>query len=271
MDATGTMPPPQQERQATARLEIRGVEFRYGDFVAATELNASIAPGQFVSLIGPSGCGKSTLLQGIGGLLAPTSGEILLGGRKVTGPRPNEAAYVFQDLALLPWRTARRNVELPLELGSVPRDERRKRAEEALALVGLADAAGKFPHELSGGMRQRVALARAFVSDADVLLLDEPFAALDEQARIVMGLELLRLLSDHRKTVVFVTHSLHEAAFLSDRVLVMSKRPARIIADIAVPLASPREPEMMQSPPFHETYDELFGLLIAQSLQRRPS
>ena len=252
------------------RIRIRDAELRYGDLVAATELDLEVAPGEFVSVIGPSGCGKSTVLQAMGGLLAPAHGTVELGGRPVKGPEPKDTAFVFQDLALLPWRSAVRNVELPLEIRGTPRRRRRERALAALELVGLSDFASKFPAQLSGGMRQRVALARAFVSDADVLLFDEPFAALDEQSRLVMGLELLRLLRNHRKTVVFVTHSLHEAAFLSDRVLVMAKRPTRVLEEVIVPLPTPREPSMMHLPDFHRTYDRLFDLLFGESLQVRP-
>jgi len=251
------------------RVRLSGVELRYGDFVAAEGVDFAVRRGEFVSLIGPSGCGKSTVLRAIGGLLSPAAGVVELGGQMVDGPRPRDTAFVFQDLALLPWRSALRNVELPLQVTGVSRAERRARARDALELVGLSDAADKFPGQLSGGMRQRVALARAFVSNADVLLFDEPFAALDEQARMVMGMELLRLLYEHRKTVVFVTHSLHEAAFLSDRVLVMAKRPTHVIEVITVPLATPRTPEMTQLPEFHDTYDRLFSLLFSESLQAR--
>lgn len=257
------------EATGDVRIRLDGVELRYGDFVAAEGVDFSVRQGEFVSLIGPSGCGKSTVLRAIGGLLPPAAGVVELSGEPVDGPRPRDTAFVFQDLALLPWRSALRNVELPLQLTGVSRRERHERAKDALELVGLSDASDKFPGQLSGGMRQRVALARAFVSEADVLLFDEPFAALDEQARMVMGTELLRLLYEHRKTVVFVTHSLHEAAFLSDRVLVMAKRPTHVIEDITVPLSTPRTPQMTKLPEFHETYDRLFSLLFGESLQAR--
>ena len=174
------------------------------------------------------------------------------------GPRPTEVAYVFQDLALYPWRSARRNVEIALEVSGVARGERRRRADEALETVGLLDSAERFPAQLSGGMRQRVALARALVSDAQILLFDEPFAALDEYARTLMGLELLRLLEQHGKTVIFVTHSLSEAAYLSDRVIVMSPRPAHVAAVIEVPLTRPRTPDMNRAAAFHALTDELY-------------
>jgi NitT/TauT family transport system ATP-binding protein len=245
-------------------IVLRDVEIRYGDVQATQPLSFSVRPGQFVSLIGPSGCGKSSALRAMGGLLAPASGHVELAGRSVNGPRPDDVAYVFQDLALYPWRSALRNVEIALQLSGVSRNERRDRALAALRTVGLADVAERFPVQLSGGMRQRVALARALVSDAPILLFDEPFAALDEHARMLMGVELLRLIEKHGKTVVFVTHSLSEAAYLSDRVVVMSRRPASIKAIVDIDLPRPRDPECVKSARFHELSDQLFSLLFEE-------
>lgn len=241
---------------------LRDVEVRYGGVQATNGLSFTVAPGEFVSLIGPSGCGKSSALRAIGGLLQPARGMIDLAGRPVTGPRPDDIAYVFQDLALFPWRDVLRNVEVALELRGVGRRERRERSMEALRTVGLEDVVNRFPSQLSGGMRQRVAVARALVSDAPILLFDEPFAALDEHARMLMGIELLRLLEQHGKTVLFVTHSIAEAAYLSDRVIVMTSRPASVKAVIEVGLDRPRHTDVMKTPQFHELSDRLYSLLF---------
>jgi NitT/TauT family transport system ATP-binding protein len=247
------------------RIVVEDVCLSYGSVVAARDLTFDVRPGEFVSLIGPSGCGKSTALRAIGGLLTPTSGTVRVGGTPVTGPRPAEIAFVFQDLALYPWRSALRNVEIALQFAGVDRKTRRARATQALEAVGLGDVPHRFPAQLSGGMRQRVAIARALVSDADVLLLDEPFAALDEQTRLKLGGQLLRLLEEHGKTVVFVTHSLAEAAYLSDRIVVMGPRPATIKAVIPVGLPRPRDPSVMRTSEFHALTDQLSALLLDES------
>jgi NitT/TauT family transport system ATP-binding protein len=247
-----------------ARVAVRDLTLRYGSVLAASDLTFDVRAGEFLSLIGPSGCGKSSALRAIGGLLRPASGVVRLDGDEVCRPMPTKVAYVFQDLALFPWRSARRNVEVPLELRGMARRDRRARADELLATVGLADVGDRLPAQLSGGMRQRVAIARALASDADILLLDEPFAALDEQTRLVLGAELLRLLEEQGKTVVFVTHSLHEAAYLSDRIVVMSPRPATIKEVITVPLPRPRASAMVRTREFHELQDRLSGLLLGR-------
>ena len=245
-----------------AAISVDDVSLSYGALLAAHDLTFSVRPGEFVSLIGPSGCGKSTALRAIGGLLSPDSGEILVAGSQVTGPRPRDISFVFQDLALYPWRSALRNVEIALEFAGVGRKERRARSMEALTAVGLGDVANRFPSQLSGGMQQRVAIARALVSDAKILLLDEPFAALDEQTRLNLGGQLLTLLEEHGKTVVFVTHGLAEAAYLSDRIVVMSPRPATIKEIITVPLPRPRHPSLMRGAEFHALTDRLTALLF---------
>jgi NitT/TauT family transport system ATP-binding protein len=249
------------------RIAVAGLNLRYGDVVATRELTFDVRAGEFVSLIGPSGCGKSSALRAIGGLMQAASGTVHVDGEAVTGPIPAKVAYVFQDLALFPWRSARRNVEIPLELRGMPRRQRQARAHELLSTVGLADAADRLPGQLSGGMRQRVAIARALAADADILLLDEPFAALDEQTRLVLGAELLRLLEEQGKTVVFVTHSLHEAAYLSDRIVVMGPRPATVTDIIEVPLGRPRTAGMVRSADFHDLLDRLSRLLLEPALQ----
>ncbi len=185
-----------------------------------------VEEGEFLSIVGPSGCGKSTFLNILLGLIKPDSGEVLMHGKKITGPG-SDRAMVFQEFGLLPWRTVQNNIELGLELKRTSAAKRRAVAERLVSLVGLGGFENHYPHELSGGMKQRVGLARALATDPDVLLMDEPFAALDAQTRDLMQVELLRIWREARKTVLFVTHQIDEAIYLSDRVMVMSKRPGR--------------------------------------------
>ena len=227
---------------------------------ALQEASFSILPNEFVCIIGPSGCGKSTLLRVLGGLVAPTRGRVHLDGRPLTGPEAR-IGFVFQQHNLMPWRTALENVCLPLELQGVARTVAKDRAREMLALVGLAKFANALPRELSGGMRQRVALARELVYDPDVLLLDEPFGALDALTREQMDWELLRIWSARQKTVVMVTHDIQEAIYLSDRVLTMSPGPGRIAGDVAIDLARPRKVDDLYSPRFAELTRLLRGSL----------
>ena len=212
-------------------------------------VSLEIAGGEFVAIVGPSGCGKTSLLRLMGGLIAPSAGAVRLRGEPLTGPR-QDIGFVFQQPTLMPWRTAIDNVMLPLELRQSPLLERRRRAAELLHMVGLAGFEHNRPRELSGGMQQRVALARALAYDPAVLLLDEPFGALDALTRERMNLELLRLWQEHRRTVALVTHSIQEAVFLADRVLVMSPRPGRICRDIRIPLPRPRTLEDMSTAQF---------------------
>jgi NitT/TauT family transport system ATP-binding protein len=200
--------------------------------LALDRLSLEVAPGEFVCLIGASGCGKSTLLNLVAGLDAPTSGKISTGGQRV--------ALMFQEPALFPWLTAARNVELALRASGVPKAERRRRAAELLDVVRLGSFAGKRPHELSGGMRQRVALARALAQDAEILLMDEPFGALDAMTRDLLHDELDRICAERGLTVLFVTHNVREAVRLGDRVVVLSSRPGRVIDEFAVPIHRPR-------------------------------
>jgi NitT/TauT family transport system ATP-binding protein len=218
--------------------------------VALEDLSFTIPAGRFVSVVGPSGCGKSSLLMTLVGLSEPTSGQISVAGSPVTGPDPDRIGVVFQEANLYPWLSAGRNVEFPLMLKGVAKPERARRAQAALDLVGLGEFADRYPHELSGGMKQRVSIARGIVQDPDVLMMDEPFAALDEQTRMVMGDELLKIWDRTKKTVMFVTHSLTEAIYLSDHVLVLSARPGRIIDRIDVDLPRPRTFEMTSTPEF---------------------
>ncbi len=226
-------------------IEVRGLAKRWrtrdGVVTALDGVSLGVAPREFLTVLGPSGCGKSTLLSIIGGLVRPDAGEVRLAGKPCTGPDPRRVAMVFQDPGLFPWRTALENVEFGLELQGVPRRQRREVARTLLEPVGLRGFEGRFPRELSGGMKQRVAIARALALDSPILLMDEPFGALDEQTRLLMGEWLLGIWAETRKTVVFVTHSLQEAILLSQRVVVMTARPGRIKASVEVSLPWPRD------------------------------
>ena len=226
-------------------ITVEGVGRRFlttsGIVEALRDVSLFVTEGEFCTIIGPSGCGKSTLLGMLGGLIAPDAGRVLIGGKPVTGPDPRAVATVFQDPGLFPWRTVVENIELGLELQGVDRQTRRRTATELLGPLGLRDFAAKYPRELSGGMRQRVAIGRALAIDSPIVLMDEPFGALDEQTRLLMGEWLLDIWRRTRKTVVFVTHSLHEAIALSDRIVVMTARPGRIKDVVDVTLPFPRD------------------------------
>ena len=227
---------------------------------ALGSFDIDVEEGEFLSIVGPSGCGKSTFLNILLGLIKPDSGELVMKGRKITSPG-TDRAMVFQEFGLLPWRTVRHNIELGLELKKVPAAKRRAVADRLVALVGLSGFESHYPHELSGGMKQRVGLARALATDPDVLLMDEPFAALDAQTRDLMQVELLRVWREARKTVLFVTHQIDEAIYLSDRVMVMSKRPGRAKKTFAINLPRPREYEMRVTPQFNELKLEIWNTL----------
>jgi NitT/TauT family transport system ATP-binding protein len=228
------------------------------EVTALADVSLDIKPGRFVVLVGPSGCGKSTLLMMLAGLRQQTSGTILINGTPISAPDPNRVGVVFQEASLFPWLTAEENVEFPLALRGVARAERRAKAEEMLKLVGLEGFGKRHPHELSGGMKQRVSIARGLVQDPPVLLMDEPFAALDEQTRMTMGDELLRIWAATGKTVVFVTHSLTEAVYLADEVAVMSARPGRIVETMQVQLPRPRTYEMLSGDAFGSLRDRIW-------------
>jgi NitT/TauT family transport system ATP-binding protein len=211
-----------------------------GQVEALADVSFEVAPQEFVCLVGPSGCGKSTLLRLMAGLLRPTRGQVRLDSLRLDGPH-RQIGIVFQKANLMPWRSVVDNVVLPLELAGIPREQRLQRAEALIELVGLAGFEGARPRNLSGGMEQRVAIARALVHDPEILLLDEPFGALDAMTRERMGAELLRIWEASRKTVVMVTHSIQEAVFLADRVIVLSPRPGRVRAAFDIPLPRPRD------------------------------
>jgi len=252
---------------AQVAIRVRGVSHEFGrkgepHYVRALEESSlDVASGELLCLIGPSGCGKSTLLNIVGGLLAPSCGTVHVGTAAVRGPLPREIAYVFQENALFPWSTVLENVKLGMVFQGVPAREREERARNALTAVGLADFAHHYPGQLSGGMRQRAALARALALDTGILLMDEPFGALDEQTRMILGEDLSALLARQRKTIVFVTHSLGEAVFLADRIAVFSARPGTIKTTIAIGEPHPRRPAFMTSAKFHRLRDELYAHL----------
>jgi NitT/TauT family transport system ATP-binding protein len=248
-----------------AYIQARNVKltFRPANRAPVRALDAfdmDVEDGEFISIVGPSGCGKSTFLNVLLGLIKPDSGEVRMHGRKITGPG-SERAIVFQEFGLLPWRTVQHNIELGLELKRIAAVKRRLIAERLISLVGLAGFESHYPHELSGGMKQRVGLARALATDPEVLLMDEPFAALDAQTRDLMQVELLRIWREARKTVLFVTHQIDEAIYLSDRVLVMSKRPGRTKRVFDIKLPRPREYEMRVTPEFNDLKLEIWNTL----------
>ena len=226
-----------------------------GGLPALDKISFSVCPQEFVCLLGPSGSGKSTLLRILAGLLPATDGEVFYNGEPLSGPQRG-IGFVFQKANLMPWRTVLENVLLPLELDGTPRQEALVKAQEMVELVGLQGFEKSLPRDLSGGMAQRVAIARALVHDPDMLLLDEPFGALDALTRERMGVELLRIWQVRQKTVIMVTHSISEALFLADRVLVFSQRPGQVRLDLPVGLPRPREDSMR--------YTETFGRLARQ-------
>jgi NitT/TauT family transport system ATP-binding protein len=230
-------------------------------FTAIEKINLEVKAGEFMVIVGPSGCGKSTLLDLLGGLTLPTSGHILIDGKPITGPALDRG-LVFQQYALFPWRTALKNIEFGLEAKGVGKRERAEKAEYFLAMVGLAGFGDRYPHELSGGMKQRVAIARSLAYDPGVLLMDEPFAALDAQTRETLQSELLRIWEESGKTIVFITHGIDEAVYLGQRVAVMTSRPGRIKAIVDIPLeARSREEDLRSNPQFARLRHEVWSLL----------
>ncbi|MFD7611463.1 ABC transporter ATP-binding protein [Streptomyces sp. NPDC059828] len=249
---------PVKDRTGTGRSE---------QFTALHGIDLRIEAGEFVSVVGPSGCGKSTLLDLLGGLTRPSAGRILVDGKQVTGPG-TDRGIVFQQYALLPWRTAQGNVEFGLEAIGVPRRERAERARAHLDLVGLSGFEDRHPHELSGGMRQRVAIARSLAYDPDVLLMDEPFAALDAQTRESLQDELLRIWQRTGKTIVFITHGIEEAVYLGGRVAVLTSRPGRVKEVVPVSFESRTTADDLRSSPEFAHYRHLIWRLLHDEVAR---
>jgi NitT/TauT family transport system ATP-binding protein len=247
---------------AAVAVEKLSVEFasRGRRLVALQDIDLDIAPGEFFVIVGPSGCGKTTLLRVLQGLARATRGRILVGGKPVTGPG-TDRGFVFQQDALYPWRTVERNVVLGLELQGVARAKARARAQAMIELVGLNGFESHYPHELSGGMRQRVNLARALAIEPAILLMDEPFAALDALTRETMQHELLRITAAAGTTVVFITHQIDESVFLGDRVAVFATRPGRLQEIIPIDLPRPRPPGVKQSPEFQSHVARIVRLI----------
>jgi len=244
---------------AVPQIELRGVSKKY-DRVIVDNLNLSVAKGEFVSIIGPSGCGKSTVLKLVSGLTPPSSGQILVDGMTPQNARET-MAFIFQDPTLLPWRTVHANAGLGLELERVPRDKRETKVAALLELVGLSHVSRAYPRQLSGGMKMRLSIARALATGPRLLLMDEPFAALDEMTRDRMNEELLRLRDEQKWTVVFVTHSVAEAVFLSTRIVVLAPNPGRIHADLPVNLPSQRTADLRPTLEYEHTVVEISRIL----------
>jgi NitT/TauT family transport system ATP-binding protein len=242
-------------------IRMEYVRKRTGEKVLAIdEFDLAIAPGEFVSIVGPSGCGKSTFLNMVDGLITPTTGRIALDGRPI-GEAGSRRAMVFQDASLFPWFSVERNVAYGLECRGVKRADAERQVQPLIRMVGLEGFERHYPHELSGGMQQRVNLARALAVDPEILLMDEPFAALDAQTREIMQAELLGIWGQTHKMVLFVTHQIDEAVYLSDRVVVMSARPGRVLADIPIMIQRPRALHVKREPEFTAIVERIWDLL----------
>ena len=241
------------------QIEFSAVSKKY-DRLILDNLNLVVPKSEFLSIIGPSGCGKSTVLKLISGLTPPTSGSILIDGMTPANARET-MSFIFQDPTLLPWRTVRANAGLGLELERIPREKREAKVDSLLELVGLSHVARAYPRQLSGGMKMRLSIARALATGPRLLLMDEPFAALDEMTRERMNEELLRLREEQKWTVVFVTHSVAEAVFLSTRIVVLAPNPGRIHADLPVDLAGPRTAELRATPGYEQTVTTVSRIL----------
>lgn len=231
---------------------------------AVREISLDLRAGEFVTIIGPSGCGKSTLLEIVAGLRKASWGEIYVDDQKITGPHPS-ITMVFQEESTFPWRTVMENVEFGLEVRGVPKAERLEKCQRVIEIVGLHGFENSHPKALSGGMKQRVAIARALATDPEILLMDEPFGALDQQTRLFIGQELLRIWEETRKTVLFVTHDINEAVYLSDRVIVMSHRPSIVKAVVEVDIPRPRDTTTITLERFHELTSVLWENLRTES------
>ncbi|XPH30991.1 ABC transporter ATP-binding protein [Variovorax paradoxus] len=250
-------------------ISIQGISKQYGDFHALQHVNLEIAKGEFVVLLGASGCGKSTLLNLVTGFDRSTAGRIVVNGREVTKVDPH-CGMVFQQYALFPWLTVLDNVAFGLKMKGVSRAERHNVAQRFIEMVGLKGFEHKYPNTLSGGMRQRVSIARVLANDPDVILLDEPFAALDAMTRQVLQDELLQIYEKSKKTIIFITHSIDEALLLSTRMIIMSARPGRVVTDIRNDLPMPRNADVQLSPRYNELKSQIWGTVqseVMRSLQ----
>ena len=253
----------------TSMISIQGISKQYGDFHALQHVNLEIAKGEFVVLLGASGCGKSTLLNLVTGFDRSTAGRIVVNGREVTKVDPH-CGMVFQQYALFPWLTVLDNVAFGLKMKGVSRAERHDVAQRFIEMVGLKGFEHKYPNTLSGGMRQRVSIARVLANDPDVILLDEPFAALDAMTRQVLQDELLQIYEKSKKTIIFITHSIDEALLLSTRMIIMSARPGRVVTDIRNDLPMPRNADVQLSPRYNELKSQIWGTVqseVMRSLQ----
>lgn len=254
---------------ARGHIICRDIEVVFGDGAskvqAVKNVTLDVRPGEFVSLIGPSGCGKSTILSIVAGFLKPTSGTATVDGAKISKPS-SERGVVFQQYSLFPWLSVRKNVEFGLRMAGEPRADREQKARTLLGLAGLLQFESHYPDQLSGGMKQRIGIVRALATSPQVLLMDEPFGALDTQTRVVMQEILTNMWQQFRISVLFITHDIEESVFLSDRVYVMTSRPGRIKAEIVVPLPRPRTAEMHETPAFIELVQKLKGLIREESL-----
>ena len=250
-----------------AKISVRGIHKTFPlkdtEFVALDHVDLDIADNEFVTVVGPSGCGKSTLMNILAGLEEPTSGEALVDGREVSGPGP-ERGVIFQQYALFPWLSVRKNVEFGLKVAGMPKAERRERAEHFIRMVGLEQFADALPKMLSGGMKQRCAIARAYAVNPSILLMDEPFGALDALTRVKLQEQLLQTWSREKRTVMFITHDVDEAVFLANRVIVMAARPGRIYEVIDVDLPYPRTEDVRLSPEFGELRNRVWHAVYHQ-------
>jgi NitT/TauT family transport system ATP-binding protein len=262
-EVTAIMPTPPATATAPG-VAIKGVHMQFHRRGQTTtvldDINFDVRPAEFLGIVGPSGCGKTTLLRIVGGLIDALAGSVVIGGKAIDGPGPDRG-FVFQQDSLFPWRTLTDNVRFGLEVQGTRKKASIERAMEVIRLVGLGDFANHYPHELSGGMRQRANLARALAIEPDVLLMDEPFSALDAQTREFMQAELLRIWQQERKTVIFITHQIDEAVYLSDRVVVMSSRPGRIREIVDVDLPRPRDLRVKRTPEFVEYTDAIWRMI----------
>ena len=253
-------------RSPSPILEIRNISKKYPGVTAIENSSLEVYSHEFVSIIGPSGCGKSTLLEIIAGLLPKTSGEVFIKGHAVNITH-SSIGIIFQQESIFPWRTTIENIEFGLQMQGVSKEERRKKVHEMIELVGLRGFENRYPGELSGGMKQRVAIARALVMEPELLLMDEPFGALDEQTRIILGEELLRIQQEIGQTILFVTHNINEAVQLSDRVVVMTARPGKIKAIMDIDFERPRTSEIIASEKFGRLVGQTWMLLREESLK----